>query len=156
MGSPLLVTANECKSEISLALCPNVVIIPRLNFSHTQCSLFGNYRMTFEGENFEFANSVVFWLFAKVSPRNLGAWHPLVQQKQAIRESFLHKNCIFHQFSKVFSNVFHYTIESGHIHWENWGLIIKTCHCNNQISLLSKLHLLTSDNKIKTYNYRLG
>ena len=35
--------------------------------------------------------------------QNLGAWHPLVQQKRAIHESFLRKNCIFRQFVNVFS-----------------------------------------------------
>ena len=33
--------------------------------------------------------------------QNLGAWHPLVQQKRAIHESFLRKNCIFRQFVNV-------------------------------------------------------
>ena len=39
----------------------------------------------------------------KFSPRHLEAWHPLVQQKGAIRASFLQENRIFHQFAKVFS-----------------------------------------------------
>ena len=34
---------------------------------------------------------------------NLGMWHPLAQQKRAIRESFLRENRIFHQFMKIFS-----------------------------------------------------
>ena len=39
----------------------------------------------------------------KFSPRNLGAWCPLARQKQAIRESFLCENHIFHQSVKLFS-----------------------------------------------------
>ena len=39
----------------------------------------------------------------KFSLRNLELWCPLVQQKRAICESFLHENRIFHQFAKVFS-----------------------------------------------------
>ena len=42
-------------------------------------------------------------LSQKFSPWNLGAWHPLAQQKWAICKSFLRKNRIFHQFVKVFS-----------------------------------------------------
>ena len=43
----------------------------------------------------------------KFSPQNLGMWRPLAQQKQAICElSFLHKNRIFHKFTKVFSTKF--------------------------------------------------
>ena len=38
----------------------------------------------------------------KFSQRNLGVWCPLVQHKRVIRESFLHENRIFHQFTKVF------------------------------------------------------
>ena len=38
-----------------------------------------------------FTNFTVLWLFAV----NIGAWHPL--------KSFLHENCIFHQFANVFS-----------------------------------------------------
>ena len=34
--------------------------------------------------------------------RNLGAWRLLAWQKRTIRESFLHKNRIFHQFEKFF------------------------------------------------------
>ena len=33
---------------------------------------------------------------------NFGAWHPLVWQKRAIRESFHRENRLFHQFVKVF------------------------------------------------------
>ena len=43
----------------------------------------------------------------KFSPRNLGVWHPLALQKRAIRESFLRKNCIFHQSVKVFCYTVH-------------------------------------------------
>ena len=39
----------------------------------------------------------------KLSLQNLGVWHPLVRLKRAIRENFLCKNCIFHQFMKVYS-----------------------------------------------------
>ena len=39
----------------------------------------------------------------KFSPQNLGVWHPLAWHKQAIHESFLCENHIFHQFAKVFS-----------------------------------------------------
>ena len=42
-------------------------------------------------------------LFAKVFSTNFGACYPLVQQKRPIRESFLRKYHIFHQFAKVFS-----------------------------------------------------
>ena len=71
------------------------------------------------------------------------------KSKQFVKVFFT--KIVFFTNSQKFSpsNVFHYTIKSGHIHWENWGLIIKTCHCTNQIPLLSKLHLLTSDNKLK-------
>ena len=51
-----------------------------------------------------FADLVVLWLFLKVfSTENLGTWCPLVQQKRAIRKSFLRENRIFHQFTKDFS-----------------------------------------------------
>ena len=39
----------------------------------------------------------------KFSLLNLGAWRPLAWQKQAIHESFLCENRIFHQFAKAFS-----------------------------------------------------
>ena len=39
----------------------------------------------------------------KFSLQNLGVWHPLAWHKRAIRESFLHENHIFHQFTKLFS-----------------------------------------------------
>ena len=56
-------------------------------------------RESFEGEKFcgfvaiRESFSAKFW----------GAWRPLEQQKRAIRESFLRKNRIFHQFAKVLS-----------------------------------------------------
>ena len=49
-------------------------------------------------------NFVVLWLFMKVFSAKFGSVVcPLVQQKQAIRENFLSKNRVFHQFVKVFS-----------------------------------------------------
>ena len=45
---------------------------------------------------------VVLWLFANVVSTKFGAYHPLARQKQAICKSFLCKNRIFHQFTKVF------------------------------------------------------
>ena len=43
-------------------------------------------------------NFAVLWLYAKVFFTKFGVWCPLAWQKRAIRESFLHENCIFHQF----------------------------------------------------------
>ena len=48
-------------------------------------------------------NFVVLWLFAKVFSVKFGGVVSLVQQKRAIRKSFLCESHIFHQFAKVFS-----------------------------------------------------
>ena len=50
-----------------------------------------------------FANFAVLWQFVKVFSMKFGAWCSLVRPKRAMRESFLRKNRIFHQFAKVFS-----------------------------------------------------
>ena len=48
----------------------------------------------FQGRNFcEFCSFVA--IRKSYSLQNLGAWHPLVQQKWAIHKGFLRKNCIF-------------------------------------------------------------
>ena len=66
-------------------------------------------RETFEGENFR-----KFRGFVEVFSAKFGAWQSLAPNKQAIRESFLHENRIFHQSAKVFkfspSKVSHYTV----------------------------------------------
>ena len=49
-----------------------------------------------------FANFAVLWLFVKVISTKFGAWHPLARHRQAIHESFLCENHIFHQFANVF------------------------------------------------------
>ena len=56
-------------------------------------------------------NFAVLWLYAKVSSAKFGVWHPSGQQKQAIRESCLREDRIFHQFAKVLSlKVSRYTV----------------------------------------------
>ena len=59
-------------------------------------------------------NFTVLWLYAKVFSMKFGVWHPLAWQKRAIRARFLHENCVFHQFAKVFSllKVSRYTVFS--------------------------------------------
>ena len=59
----------------------------------------------------------------KFFPWNSGAWHPLAWQQQAIRESFLCENCIFHQFAKVFS------LESFPLYGISWSA---TCITDRQ------------------------
>ena len=56
------------------------------------------------GRRLTFANFAVLWLFAKVFSAKFGGVAFLAQPKQAIRESFLHKNHIFHQFAQVSSS----------------------------------------------------
>ena len=68
--------------------------------------------------------SAVLWLYAKVFSTKFGAWHPLVWQKRAIRESFLHENHTFHQFEKVFS------LESFPLCSSPW-----TVHCSSMTKL---------------------
>ena len=71
------------------------------------------------------------WLWGysrKFSPRNFGEWHPLAWQKCAIRESFLRKNRIFHQFAKVFS------LESSPLYgscFVKWGSSNTNWHMHN-------------------------
>ena len=64
----------------------------------------GYYRIA---ENFQGRKpSQILWFCGcsrKFSLQNLGVWHLLAWHKRAIRESFLCKNHIFHQFVKVFS-----------------------------------------------------
>ena len=48
-------------------------------------------------------NFAVLWLYSKVFSAKFGARRPLARQKQAIRESFLSENRLFHQFVKIFS-----------------------------------------------------
>ena len=50
-----------------------------------------------------FANFVILWLFVKVFSAKFDGVTSLVWQKQAIHESFLHKNRTFYQFVKFFS-----------------------------------------------------
>ena len=55
----------------------------------------------FEGENFRKFRGFV--AIRESFPTKFRAWRPLAWQKQAICESFLRENHIFHQFAKVFS-----------------------------------------------------
>ena len=58
-----------------------------------------------------FANFAVLWLYAKVFSAKFGVWRPLALQKRAIRESFLHENCIFTNSRKFSpSKVSRYTV----------------------------------------------
>ena len=50
-----------------------------------------------------FANFAVLWLFTKVFYAKFGGVVSFGAAQQAFRESFLHENCLFHQFAKVFS-----------------------------------------------------
>ena len=55
--------------------------------------------------------SAVLWLYAKVFSTKFGAWHPLVWQKQAIRESFSTKIIFFTNLRKFSpSKVFRYAV----------------------------------------------
>ena len=74
-------------------------VVSQLSVQKVRTSLIGVilYSGKFSSEK-TFVHFAVLWLFAK-----LGAWHPLVWQKRAIRKSFLRENCLFHQFVKVFS-----------------------------------------------------
>ena len=50
-----------------------------------------------------FVNFAILCLFVKVFCMKFGGMASLARHKRAIRESFLRKNRIFHQFTKVFS-----------------------------------------------------
>ena len=52
-----------------------------------------------------FVNFIILWLVAKVFSAKFGGMASVGVPKLigAIRESFLHENCIYHQFVKVFS-----------------------------------------------------
>ena len=50
-----------------------------------------------------FTNFAVLWLFAKVFPVKFGGLVSLGAAQMGIPQKFLCKNCIFHQFVKVFS-----------------------------------------------------
>ena len=61
-----------------------------------RCHIAGNFR----GRKLLW--SLLFCRYSrKFSPQKLGALCPLVRQKWVIHKSFLWKNCIFHQFTKV-------------------------------------------------------
>ena len=69
--------------------------------THIQCAL-----------SFDYVQRQIYWgrkpsrfcgCSRKFSLWILEVWHPLAWHKQAIRESFLRENHIFHQFVKVFS-----------------------------------------------------
>ena len=75
-----------------------------------------------------FANFTVLWLFAKVFPRNLGAWHSLAQQKWAIRENFLSKNRFFSNLWKFlpqkFPAIWYILRWSSPFYLLSWSLMI--------------------------------
>ena len=55
------------------------------------------------GENFHECHGYAAVCESFLNPRNLGAGHPLAQQKGAICKSFLCENCLFHQFMNILS-----------------------------------------------------
>ena len=65
---------------------------------NSDCYIAGNFR----GRKLSWISWLCGYL-RRFSLWNLGVWHPLVWQKQAICERFLSENRIFHQFVKVFS-----------------------------------------------------
>ena len=76
------------------------------------------------------------WLFVKVFLRNLRAWRSFGAAKQAICESFLCKNRIFHQFVKVFS------LESFPLYSKSTGVVDPSLphykQCNLSVRLIIK------------------
>ena len=76
--------------------------------------LLGGYRIA---GNFEGENICEFHVFVAIHESFLRKeWCPLVWEKQAICESFLCKNCIFHQLQKFsLSKVFRYTVLSRQV-----------------------------------------
>ena len=76
-----------------------LILCPIMLCQHCYLLLLYSRKLSREKTSTNFA---VLWLFAKISPQNFGAWCPLARQKRAIRKSFLCKNIIFHQFTKVF------------------------------------------------------
>ena len=76
-----------------------LILCPIMLCQHCYLLLLYSRKLSREKTSTNFA---VLWLFAKISPQNFGAWCPLAWQKQTTRKSFLCKNRIFHQFTKVF------------------------------------------------------
>ena len=102
-------------SHATIILLPSCPLQLKILYVNLQCVLFNQlcvvwftmtshvlrqYRRTgiFQGRKL---SRMVLWLWAKVFSAKFGAWHLLAWQKRAIRESFLHENCIFHKL--VFS-----------------------------------------------------
>ena len=74
---------------------------------HSECCIMGSGLLSLKVDgsvvHYHSSNYLLSTDLRKFSLQNLGVWHPLVRQKRAICENFLCKNCIFHQFMKVYS-----------------------------------------------------
>ena len=94
-------------------------------------------------ENFQGRKLLQVWLFAKVFSTNLGACHPLVQQKRAIHESFLRKYHFFTNLQKFSpSKVSHYTVATSPcttLVWKLWLLVLSLLYITCCRSLLDNI-----------------